>query len=96
MTDATATKQAELESDEEDDADEDPSSAQPGRLFRDASSSLELPPVKRAKVARGGSVSTKSQPARSDGDNSETEASEASTEAYSDSDQLVRTKPTCR
>lgn len=87
MTDETAKKQAELESDEE---DEQGVPARPGALFRDVSSSPELPPLKRSKNANGSSATTKAQASQRDDDGTETEASDASTEVYSDSDLLVR------
>ena len=89
MTDATAKKQAELESD--DDEDEDTTlPLMAGNLFRDASSSPDLPPMKRAKASNGASTSTKVQARDTPHpDASETEASEASTDVYSDPDKLV-------
>lgn len=87
MTDTTAKKQAELESD--DDEDTTLQSLQ-GNLFRDASSSPDLPPMKRAKVGNGTSTSTKARDADSpQPDASETEVSEVSTDVYSDSEKLV-------
>lgn len=86
MTDATAKKQAELESDDEDDI---ALPANGSALFRDASSSPDLPPLKRSKVGNGISASTKSNEPDSLDDNSETEASETSTGIDSDTDKLV-------
>lgn len=86
MTDETAKKQAELESDDEDE-DEVVSSRQ-AALFRDASSSPDLPPLKKSNLGNGASATTKSK-ASQDEEGSATEASEASTDVFSDSEELV-------
>lgn len=81
MTDATEKRLAELDSDDDDDITV-PSKTD--GLFRDASSSPDLPPIKRAKAGTGISTPTKAQESDSLDNGSETEASAASTDAESD------------
>lgn len=86
MTDETAKRQAELESDDE---DEEAIATGRAALFRDKSSSPELPPLKKARDANGTSKATKGDTSQLDDEGTETEASEASTDVFSDSEQLV-------
>lgn len=86
MTDDTAKRQAELESDDE---DEDAIPGRSGALFREMSSSPDLPALKKSRNAHGASTTAKAEASRRDDDGTETEASEASTDVFSDSEQLV-------